>query len=65
LKTLDEQNKIDFLSVVGDHLQVFELFATCRVDDVVQFTDEWFKENIIAKYLNTTVPVLNKIGFTD
>jgi len=32
MKTLDEQNKLQFFSVVGDHLQ---------------FTDEWFYENMI------------------
>ncbi|XP_051157128.1 palmitoyl-protein thioesterase 1 [Leptopilina boulardi] len=37
LKKMDEDGKIDFLQVHGDHLQ---------------FTADWFIENIIRKYLN-------------
>jgi len=37
MKTLDGANKLEFLSVVGDHLQ---------------FSDQWFIENIVGPYLN-------------
>ena len=36
LKEMDEQGKIHFLSVEGNHLQ---------------FSDKWFIQNIIKKYL--------------
>jgi len=39
LKTMDQQSKLDFLTVVGDHLQ---------------FTDAWFIQNIVSGYLNQT-----------
>jgi len=38
VKTLDQQGKLQFLSVVGDHLQ---------------FTDQWFYENMIPLLNNT------------
>jgi len=40
VKTLDQQSRLKFLSVVGDHLQ---------------FTDDWFLANIVQPYLNNTL----------
>jgi len=42
LRALDESGRVDFLSVVGDHLQ---------------FTTQWFIDTIIANYLNNTLTV--------
>jgi len=39
MKTLDQQKKLQFFAVVGDHLQ---------------FTDAWFYQNMIP-YLNNTL----------
>jgi palmitoyl-protein thioesterase len=41
LQQMDKQNKLHFLSVRGDHMQ---------------FTDQWFIENIIRAFLNNTLP---------
>jgi len=40
LRELDTSGRLDFLSVVGDHLQ---------------FTDAWFISTVIGGYLNLTV----------
>jgi len=40
LQTLDNSSRLEFLSVVGDHLQ---------------FTDQWFNDTIIFGYLNNTI----------
>jgi len=40
MQTLDKAGKLDFLSVVGDHLQ---------------FTEQWFIDVVIGDYLNNTV----------
>jgi len=40
LKKMDQDKKLDFLTVVGDHLE---------------FSDEWFEKVIIPNYLNNTI----------